>query len=146
MTTIYRKASVKYSAKQMYNLVNNIYKYPEFLPMCQAVEVHMHKSTAAKATLKIAKGGIKINFITYNEMLINKEIKIKLVKGPFKNLIGVWNFIPLSEESSEITLNLDFEFSSRFLEMALGVVFNTLANNMLDAFCNRAAIIYGEIR
>ncbi|MDA0912080.1 MAG: type II toxin-antitoxin system RatA family toxin [Proteobacteria bacterium] len=143
MTTIHRTALVEYSAKEMYDLVNDIDKYPQFLPMCQAVEVHMHTETEAEATLKIAKGGVKIDFGTHNDMIPGKEIKIRLIKGPFKRLLGVWHFIPLNDKACKITLDLEFEFSSKVMALALGVVFNTLANTMLDAFCKRAKTVYG---
>ncbi|MBK2124296.1 type II toxin-antitoxin system RatA family toxin [Fangia hongkongensis] len=144
MTTIHRTALVEYSACQMYDLVNDIDHYPEFVPMCQSVEVHKHTETEAEATLKIAKGGIKIDFGTKNEMTPKEEIKIRLMKGPFKRLLGLWKFEPLNERACKVTLDLEFEFSNRMLAMALGVVFNTLANTMLDAFCKRASIVYGE--
>ena len=143
MTIIHRTALVEHSAKEMYNLVNDIDKYPEFLPMCQAVEVHMHTETKAKVTLNISKGGVKINFGTYNDMISGEEIKIRLVKGPFKRLLGVWHFIPLNDKACKVTLDLEFEFSSKVIALALGVVFNTLANTMLDTFCNRAKTVYG---
>lgn len=143
MTTIHRTALVEYSAKQMYDLVNDIDKYPQFLPMCQAVEVHIHTETEAEATLKIAKGGVKIDFGTHNDMISGKEIKIRLIKGPFKRLLGVWHCIPLNDKACKVTLDLEFEFSSKVMALALGVVFNTLANTMLDAFCKRAKTVYG---
>ena len=96
MTTIHRTILVEYSAKEMYDLVNDIEKYPDFLPLCQAVEVHMHTETKGEVTLKIAKGGVKIDFGTYNDMIPNQEIKIRLIKGPFKRLLGVWHFIHLN--------------------------------------------------
>lgn len=143
MTTIHRTALVEYSAKQMYDLVNDIAKYPQFLPMCQAVEVHIHTETEAEATLKIAKGGVKIDVGTHNDMISGKEIKIRLIKGPFKRLLGVWHCIPLNDKACKVTLDLEFEFSSKVMALALGVVFNTLANTMLDAFCKRAKTVYG---
>lgn len=144
MTTIHRTALVEYSAKEMYDLVNDIDKYPEFIPMCQFVEVHLHTEREAQATLKIAKGGVKIDFGTHNDMIPHKEIKIRLIKGPFKRLLGVWHFIPLNDKACKVTLDLEFEFSSKLLALTLGLVFSTLANSMLDAFCKRAKTVYGE--
>ncbi|WP_116963676.1 type II toxin-antitoxin system RatA family toxin [Fastidiosibacter lacustris] len=144
MPIIHRTALVEYSAKEMYDLVNDIDRYPEFVPMCQSVEVHKHTENEAEATLKIAKGGVKIDFGTHNDMIKNQEIKIRLIKGPFKRLLGVWHFTSLNEKACKVTLNLEFEFSSKVFALALGVVFNTLANTMLDAFCKRAKVVYGD--
>ncbi|WP_119343805.1 type II toxin-antitoxin system RatA family toxin [Facilibium subflavum] len=145
MTTIHRTALIEYRADQMYALVNDIDAYPEFLPMCQSVEVLNHTRTEAEAILKIAKGGIKIDFGTRNEMVPDEQIKIRLMKGPFKRLTGLWQFTPLKDGAAcKISLDLEFEFSNRLLAMALGVVFNSLANTMLDAFCKRAEVVYGD--
>ncbi|MFZ9036070.1 MAG: type II toxin-antitoxin system RatA family toxin [Francisellaceae bacterium] len=146
MTTIHRTALVHFSAEKMYELVNDINAYPEFLPMCQSVDVHLHTETEAKATLKIAKGGVKIDFGTHNDMIPGEEIRIRLLKGPFKRLSGLWHFMDLGDDSAKVSLNLEFEFSNRLIGMALGVVFNNLANTMLDAFCQRAKVVYGATR
>lgn len=144
MTVIHRTALVEFSAYQMYDLVNDISAYPEFLPMCAQVDVHSQSATEAEATLSIVKGAIKIEFATHNDMIKNQEITIRLIKGPFKHLTGVWKFVPLSAHASKVTLDLQFEFSNRMLAMALGVVFKKLANTMLDAFCQRAKVVYGR--
>ena len=144
MTIIHRTALVEFSARQMYDLVNNIGAYPEFVPMCAKVDVHWHSASAAEATLSIVKGAIKIDFATHNDMIPNQQITIRLMKGPFKRLTGVWKFVPLSDQAAKVTLDLEFEFSNRMLAMALGVVFKKLANTMLDAFCQRAKVVYGR--
>lgn len=144
MTVIHRAALVEYSTFQMYNLVNDIHLYPEFVPMCKAVEVHKHTETEAEATLKISKGGVKLDLGTKNVMYPHKEIKIQLTKGPFKYLSGLWRFKFLYDKACKISLDLDFEFSNHILAMTLGMVFNTLANTMLEAFCKRATVVYGE--
>ena len=146
MTTIHRTALVEYSAKQMYDLVNNIDAYPEFVPMCQAVEIHSQSETHIDATLKIAKGAVKLDFGTHNEMVENESIKIRLLKGPFKRLTGFWKFTPLSNhQACKVTLDLEFEFSNRLVALGLGLIFNNLANSMLDAFCKRADNVYGKV-
>lgn len=143
MTIIHRTALVEYSTHQMYALVNDIARYPEFLPMCQATEVHCHTETEAEATLKIAKGAIKLDFATKNEMIPDQVIKIRLLRGPFKRLLGRWKFESLKGKACKVSLELEFEFASRVLAWTLGGIFNRLANTMLDAFCQRAVEVYG---
>ena len=145
MTTIHRTALVEYSAREMYDLVSDIDSYPQFVPMCDEVEVHKHTDIEAQATLKIKKGGVKIDFATHNDMIEPEQIKIRLLKGPFKRLTGLWKFIPLNEKACKVSLDLEFEFSNRVLALALGVVFNSLANSMLESFCKRADQVYHEV-
>lgn len=142
MTTIHREALVSFSAQQMYDLVNDIASYPEFIPMCRSVEVHQQDTHEAKATLHVAKGPIKMDFGTHNIMQPYDKIDIQLLNGPFKSLNGAWQFIPLTETACKVKLDLEFEFSNILLAKALGVVFSNLANTMLDAFCQRAKQVY----
>jgi len=70
-------------------------------------------------------------------------VQLSLVDGPFKQLTGTWQFIALSEEACKISLQLDYEFSSKVFDLAFGRVFNGLANNMVQAFTQRAKEVYG---
>lgn len=143
MTVINKSALVPYTAEQMYRLVDDIDSYPDFLPWCSATETQNRTETSVDGTMYIAKGKIKLELGTHNEMVPNKEIKLRLMKGPFKRLIGTWTFQQLREDACKVSLKMEFEFSSKVLSMALGVVFNQIANNMLDAFCKRAKAVYG---
>lgn len=144
MTIICQADLVEYSSRDMYNLVNDISQYPYFLPMCQEVEVHMHTEINKEATLRIAKGAVKINLRTYNDMVPGKEIKIRLVKGPFRYLSGSWIFNSINENSCRVILNLEFEFSSKIASIVLGTIFSSVSNTMLDTFLHRADSIYGN--
>ncbi len=143
MPKIHRMALVEYSAKKMYDLTNDLSHYPDFVPMCKSIKIHKQTESEAEATMKISQGMITIAFDTHNNMIKDREIKIQLIKGPFKHLSGLWQFINVSDISCRVILDLDFEFSSQFFSLSLGIVFNTVANSMLNAFCKRAKIIYG---
>ena len=120
MTVIHRTALVEFSACQMYDLVNDISAYPEFLPMCAQVDVHSQSATEAEATLSIVKGAIKIEFATHNDMIKNQEITIRLIKGPFKHLTGVWKFVPLSAIIFYIRLSvMDFNRDDFIFKISL---------------------------
>ncbi len=69
---------------------------------------------------------------------------IDLLDGPFRKLVGGWNFIPLREDASKVELELDFEFSGRLIDKAFGAVFSQIANSLVDAFCKRADEVYGD--
>lgn len=143
MVVIRRTAFVKFSTCEMYNLVNDIGSYPKFLPMCSKVDVHLQSTTEIEATLSIVKGSIKIDFATHNDIIKDQKITMRLIKGPFKCLNGSWRFFPLKNNSSRVNLDLKFDFSNKIFGIALGFIFENLANNMLDIFCNRAQEIYG---
>jgi len=69
---------------------------------------------------------------------------MNLIDGPFKKLFGGWHFLALDESACKITFELDFEFSSKLVELAFGKIFKDLGNNMVDAFTQRAKEVYGE--
>jgi ribosome-associated toxin RatA of RatAB toxin-antitoxin module len=69
---------------------------------------------------------------------------MQLVDGPFRQLEGSWRFDPLGEDGCKISLNLEYDFSSRMVSMVVGPVFNKIANSLVDAFHKRAVEVYGE--
>ena len=69
---------------------------------------------------------------------------MRLVDGPFSRLEGSWRFEPLGDAGCKISLNLEYDFSSRMVSMVTGPVFNKIANSLVDAFRNRAVEVYGK--
>ena len=137
MPQISRTALVPYSAEQMYQLVNDVQSYPQFLPGCTGSRIL--ESTAA---VDVSKAGISKTFTTRNQLTSNQSILMNLVDGPFKKLIGGWKFTPLSQEACRIEFHLDFEFTNKLIELAFGRVFKELAANMVQAFTVRAKEVY----
>ena len=145
MPLISRSALVPYSVEEMYQLVDNIETYAEFLPWCRSTEVISRDENEVKASIEIARGALNKSFTTINRMQRNKMIEMRLVKGPFKHLEGFWRFDALKDNTaSKISLDMDFEFESKIIAFAAGSVFNQIANSMVDAFCKRAIEVYGE--
>ena len=142
MNKVNKSAIVNYTASQMYDLVNDIESYPQFLPMCYDIEVFEHTETEAKASLKIKSGFVKLDFATHNTMVKDEYIHLNLMNGPFKSLTGDWKFEPQDENSCKVSLDMEFTFENKFVEMALGPVFRGLADKMLGAFCKRAEEVY----
>jgi ribosome-associated toxin RatA of RatAB toxin-antitoxin module len=144
MAQVNRSALVTYSAAQMYDLVNNVAAYPEFLPGCVGSKVIELKNNVMTASVEVAKAGVKKTFTTTNTLITNQRIEMKLLDGPFKKLQGGWQFVALDEQACKISLVLDFEFSNKLAEMAFGKVFKDLVNNMVKAFTERAKVVYGQ--
>lgn len=142
MPSIQRSALVAHSAEAMFELVNDVAAYPQFLPGCSDSKVLEASENNMKASLLVAKAGIKQWFTTHNMLEQGKRIDMHLVDGPFRSLSGGWTFSALSEEACKIELRLDFEFSSKLAELAFGKVFNSLATNMVQAFTERAKRVY----
>ena len=142
MNKVNKSEVVNYTASQMYDLVNDIRNYPEFLPMCEDIKIIKEGETEKEVILKIKSGFVKLDFGTHNTMIKNDHIHLNLVKGPFKALTGDWRFKQLTHTTSEISLNMEFTFENKFVEIALGSVFKGLAEKMLDAFCKRAKEVY----
>ena len=138
MPQISRTALVPYSAEQMYQLVNDVQSYPQFLPGCTGSRILESTPGQMTAAVDVSKAGISKTFTTRNQLTSNQSILMNLVDGPFKKLIGGWKFTPLSQEACRI----EFEFTNKLIELAFGRVFKELAANMVQAFTVRAKEVY----
>lgn len=143
MTTIHRQALVPYSARQMFDLVDDIESYPQFLPWCRSSTVLSRNEDEVRASLELAKGSVHKTFSTLNRLHVGKMIEMRLLEGPFHHLEGFWRFEALREDACKISLDLDFEFKNRMIGVVVGPVFNPVANTLVDAFVKRADEVYG---
>jgi len=142
VTTIHRHALTPFSADQMFALVDDIEAYPAFLQWCRSADVISRDIDVVTARLELAKGSVHKTFTTQNRLMPGKMIEMKLVEGPFRHLEGFWKFEALREDACKISLDLEFDFSSKMLSMVVGPVFSQVANTLVDAFCRRAEFIY----
>ena len=142
MPKVTRSALVSFSADQMFSLVNDVARYPEFLPGCSGSRVIESSDSAMVASVDVSKAGISKTFTTSNRLADGAEILMELVDGPFKKLQGGWYFTPLDDQACKVELKLEFEFSSRMIEIAFGKIFNELTTNMVSAFTQRAKQVY----
>jgi ribosome-associated toxin RatA of RatAB toxin-antitoxin module len=144
MAHINRSALVPYSSEQMYRLVDNIAQYPQFLPWCRSTVEHERDDDQVKASIEIARGAVNKRFTTINRVQANKMIEMRLVDGPFKHLQGFWRFDELAVGKCKVSLDLDFEFANKILSLAVGPIFNQVANTLVDSFVERARSVYGK--
>jgi ribosome-associated toxin RatA of RatAB toxin-antitoxin module len=142
MTIVKKSRVIPYSCEQMYQLVDKVEHYPEFLPYCSESLVHHRNEDEVQATLVIAAAGMTKSFTTRNLLQANKMIEIRLVSGPFSHLEGFWRFDE-APEGCRISFDLEFEFAGRMFSMLLGPVFEQVTDKMVDAFCSRAEVVYG---
>lgn len=142
MTRVEKSALVKFSAQQMFDLVNDIERYPEFLPWCSGTRILNRHENIIEGEISISKGGFQKNFSTRNTLDYGKKMTVELLDGPFSHLSGEWNFLALREDASKITLDLDFEMSGMLANLAFGAVFNQICNTMVSSFTQRAKEVY----
>ncbi len=143
MARISRTALVPYTTDQMYALVNDIPAYGEFLPWCRAARVLEEGDGYIVASIDIAYSGIHQSFTTRNTLEPGHKVRMRLLEGPFRYLEGEWQFHSLGEAGCKVTLDLDFEFSSRLIGLTFGKMFNKIATTLIDAFVKRAQDVYG---
>ena len=144
MTThIQRSALLPYPAQMLYDLVNDVASYPEFLPWCSSTTVLEASETQMRAKLEVAKGGISQHLVTRNTLVPGQSIEMNLEEGPFSQLHGVWTFKPLGEKACKISLDLSFDYAGSLVRATLGPLFKQAANTLVDAFCERAKQLAG---
>lgn len=144
MTTVTKSALVPFSSAQMYSLVNDVERYPEFLPWCSDGRLISSNDRELCGEIEVSRAGVRQRFTTCNLLDENRRIDIGLKDGPFKRLDGHWLFTSLREDACKVELVLNFEFSGALINRAFGRVFNQIAITLVDAFCKRAGELYGD--
>jgi len=144
MKTVHKSVLIWYSAEEMFNLVTDVARYPEFLPWCDKASVHP-EGTGMLAEIGIAFAGLHQTFKTHNEHVPGREVSMKLIEGPFSRLDGQWKFTPLGSQqrACKVELELHYGFDNATLSRLVGPVFDKIASSMVDAFVKRAEHVYG---
>jgi len=144
MPSVNRSAFVRHTPEQMFELVNDFERYPEFLPGCRRASVVERGDDYLVGRMTLAKGGVEQSVTTRNDLERPERIDLSLVDGPFKRLSGRWRFRAMGEDACKIELEMSFEFSNRLLGMAFGRLFQQVAGQLVDAFTRRADQVYGR--
>ncbi|MEL7298043.1 MAG: type II toxin-antitoxin system RatA family toxin [Pseudomonadota bacterium] len=144
MRQVRRTALVAHSAEQMFDLVDDVSSYPEFLPWCSDAVEHERSLEEVHATLELNKGGVSKRFTTRNVRERGESLEMQLVDGPFSHLHGVWLFESLGPDGSKVSLNIDFEFANVMVGMMFGAFFEQTCNSLVDAFIQRADDVFGD--
>lgn len=140
---IKRTALVLHPAMDMFRLVQDVPSYPQFLGWCLSSEVHEQTADFQLASLVVKVGGMTQTFTTRNRFTPGERLTLSLVDGPFRSLAGEWQFEPLSDTGSKVSLILDFDFSNRVLSSAFRRGFTHIADKLVSEFCCRADDVYG---
>ena len=146
MKSIHKTVLLWHSASEMFALVADVPRYPDFLPWCNEGALLEQQGEVVVARVGMSISGLKKSFTTRNTQVPGRSIKLELVDGPFSHLEGTWEFIPLGgpeQKACKILFTLNYAFSSRTLESLVGPVFDKIAGSLVDAFVKRADQVYG---
>jgi ribosome-associated toxin RatA of RatAB toxin-antitoxin module len=144
MPTVNRSAMVRHTPQDMFDLVNDFEKYPEFLPGCRRARLLERDTEHLVGEMTLGRAGIEQSVITRNDLIEPERIEMSLVRGPFKRLRGRWLFTPMGEDACKVSLEMEFEFASRLMGMAFGRIFQQIAGQLVDSFTRRADDLYGR--
>ena len=142
MPTHAERQLVPYQPDQLFDLVADVGHYPEFLPWCVAARVRSRTEHEIVADLTVGFGPFRESFTSRVSLDRPRKITVKYERGPFRYLNNQWEFIP-HETGTDVAFFVDFEFRSRMLQAAIGVVFNEAVRRMVNAFKKRAGQVYG---
>ena len=135
--TIHKTVLVPHSAENMYQLVDRVEDYPNFLPWYGRSEVLFRSETELKARLHMDYMGVRQSFATHNYNTPFKHIRMNLLEGPFKSLHGTWTFTPLGDDVCQIEFVLHYELTG-ILSRLLAPAFATVCNKLVDTFIKEA--------
>jgi ribosome-associated toxin RatA of RatAB toxin-antitoxin module len=148
MRRVHRSAIVPYGATEMFELIADIESYSKFLPWCIRGRVEEESAGTGDvqqvvARLDLAQGGLTGHFTTRNRLESPHRIAMQLVEGSFSELEGVWEIESLGDDGCKLELTMQFAFSNPMKEMLLGAVFEKSCSQLVDAFVDRAGVVYG---
>ena len=142
MPTYADRKLVGYRPEQLFDLVADVDKYPQFLPWCVGARVKSRTEHELHADLTIGFGPFRESFTSKVSLERPGRIRVSYENGPFRYLNNQWVFIP-DPNGVQVDFWVDFEFRSKILQKAIGVVFNEAVRRMVGAFLKRARDVYG---
>lgn len=137
MPVISRAAEVACSPEDIFDLVNDIEAYPEFIDMCRAAQVHERRGDTVEAELTAGAFGYSGSFATRNTLYYPRKVEMRLLQGPFEELVGVWRFDPLEKGMTRVSLTVDYEFSDKRLGWVVNPILKQVANRLVKVFSHR---------
>jgi ribosome-associated toxin RatA of RatAB toxin-antitoxin module len=138
MPTVTKSVLVPHSAERMFELVDGVEHYPEFLPWCPRTRLIERTRDTTRARIDIDYHGLRTHFTTRNRKEAPHRMDIALEEGPFERLEGRWTFTPLGDEGTRVELELDYALASRSMSRVLAPVFAHIMETLVDGFVARA--------
>ena len=144
------KRRILHRADQMFDLVADVERYPEFVPLCHALKIRQRKTNpdgteTVVADMTVSFKLVKENFTSQVTLdRANRKILVEYLRGPFSSLENRWTFEPKGEEACDVGFFITYEFKSRMLAMLMGTMFDTAFSRLAAAFEKRADQVYGK--
>jgi coenzyme Q-binding protein COQ10 len=144
------KRRVRHTAPQMFDLVADVERYPEFVPLCHSLKIRQRTPQEDGTEIVVADMTVSFKLVreTFTSRVTldrpNLKILVEYLRGPFRNLENRWTFEAKSETDCDVGFFLAYEFKSRMLAMLMGTMFDTAFARLSAAFEKRADMIYGK--
>ena len=146
MKTVNKSVLIWYSPLEMYDLVTDVQRYPEFLPWCDGTRIVEEHGGDVTAEVSILFGVVRQTFTTRNVNTQGSRVDMELLDGPFSHLDGQWNFKPLgdgTQRACRVELAVNYRLNSSTLSTLAGPAFDKIATELVEAFVKRAEQVYG---
>ncbi len=143
MREVHRSALLPYTPAQMYALVTDVERYPEFLPWCTSSVILADDGDQVTVKLGVSSGFVRASFTTRNQMVPDRSVTMNLVDGPFDHLEGRWDFTAIRHAGTRADLNVRFSTRGIVGAITLGPAFEAICNHLVDAFARRARQVFG---
>jgi coenzyme Q-binding protein COQ10 len=150
MPSFSNKRRVLHSAAEMFDLVADVERYPEFVPLCQSLKVRQRTPKPDGTEIVVADMTVSFNLVRQgftSEVTLdrpNLKITVRYLRGPFSNLENRWTFEPKGEGASDVGFFIAYEFKSRMLALLMGSMFDAAFARFSAAFEKRADVVYGK--
>jgi len=138
MPAVRKSAIVDRPAASMYELVDDVERYPEFLPWCASAQVLERTEEVTQARMDVDYHGLKTHITTRNVKDAPHGMTLEIVEGPFDRFRGRWRFVPLGPDGCRVEFHLDYALASNALAIVLGPVFGYIADTLVERFVERA--------
>ena len=138
MKRIYKQEDINIDISTIFNLINDVENYPNYLPWCTSTEVDRKSESLLIGKIFVSKSFIRWNFSTKNQIKKNESIKLELVDGPFDSLDGQWLFSPIDEHNTKVSLEISYKIKSSIIELSIEPIFTSIMNSILESFIQEA--------
>ena len=138
MREVKRSALVSQPASRMFALINDIERYPQFVPGVTSTRIESQSEREIIATMAVKRGAMRAEFTTRNELEPDTRVGLKLVRGPFRELEGEWRLTPIGDQGCKVELTLRFAFANPLSAIVFEPLFEATAASLVDAFVARA--------
>ena len=138
MREVKRSALVAQSPARLFALINDVERYPEFVPGCTHARIESRTATEIVATMGVRRGALRAEFTTRNDLLPDRRVRMHLVRGPFRVLEGEWLLSPIGDAGCRVELTMRFAFSNPVSGVIFEPLFAATVASLLDAFVARA--------